>query len=68
MKPLSAFIVIFGIMFLLSSLNTGNTTELLTGLSISGTGLIIWGLSFIKKRVEKSYRSNITWENTQKHK
>ncbi|RHV96944.1 hypothetical protein DXA95_04545 [Odoribacter sp. OF09-27XD] len=65
MKPLSAFIVIFGIMFLLSSLNTGNTTELLTGLSISGTGLIIWGLSFIKKRVEKSYRSNITWENTQ---
>ena len=65
MKPLSAFIVIFGIMFLLSSLNTGNTTELLTGLSISGTGLIICGLSFIKKRVEKSYRSNITWENTQ---
>lgn len=63
MKPL--FILIFGIMFLLSSLNTGNTTELLTGLSISGTGLIIWGLSFIKKRVEKSYRSNITWENTQ---
>lgn len=65
MKPLSAFILILGLMFLLSSLNTGNTTELLTGLSISGTGLIIWGLSFIKKRVEKSYRSNITWENTQ---
>lgn len=65
MKPLSSFILIVGIMFLLSSLNTDNTTELLTGLSVSGTGLIIWGLSFIKKKDEKSYRSNITWENTQ---
>lgn len=68
MKPLSSFILIVGIMFLLSSLNTDNTTELLTGLSVSGTGLIILGLSFIKKKDEKSYRSNITWENTQKQK
>lgn len=28
MKPLSSFILIVGIMFLLSSLNTDNTTEL----------------------------------------